>query len=213
MTGRGVAGTVAVAVVCLAAAAACGGGSKSTPTNAPLPSPVSDRTPYPTPQVSGSTYTFGEKGYSIDSPAGWEAQPDVVFDQVNNRFPADAFFAAETVEGIQPSITVSCRKPKPDQATTDAYGDAWRAYLALIVHSDVVPRPVMAAGAPAWAFDYVEPLPEQTAPGEAHEIGKTDVVFVDGGCNWLVTEAFPSDKRADYAPTFEAALASFKVVG
>ncbi|MDE3096922.1 MAG: hypothetical protein KGK07_13120, partial [Chloroflexota bacterium] len=167
-------------------------------------------TPYPTPQVNGRTYTFGQKGYSIDVPAGWLVKPDEVFDTANARFPTDAFFSPATVGGIQPNISVVCLKPRPDQATTAAFRDGWGQYLSQIVHQPVTPSALTVAGKPAYEFAYTQPLPEQTAPGQANAVAKIDVLLVEGGCRWMVTLAAPVDQAAQFRTFFDQALASLK---
>ena len=204
--------TVALAVAC--------SGSKSGPGATATPSAgtpqttataaVRRPTPYPTPQVNGRTYTFGQKGYSIDAPAGWLAKPDEVFDTANARFPTDAFFSPATVGGIQPNISVVCLKPRPDQATTAAFRDGWEQYVSQIVQHPVTSRAVTVDGKPAYEFAYRQPLPEQTAPGQAQAVEKIDVVLVEGGCRWMVTLAAPVDQAAQFRTFFDQALASLK---
>ncbi len=213
-------GGVVLAIVCVGAVlASCGGGSgdaTGTPPTASTagPTPASSAAPgkpgYATPMVANSTYAFGEKGYSIDVPAGWKMQPNEIFDQTNARFPTDAIFAPETVGGIQPSISVTCMKPQPDQTTTDAFRDGWKTFLGLMLSREVVPQSATVEGQAAWAFEYVQPLPEQTKPDEAHEIAKRDVTLVEGDCRWLITLVYPGDKREQYVPTLEQAMASVK---
>jgi hypothetical protein len=216
-----------IAITVFAAAAslvACSSNSKTsgTPTAAGTgtaqattsPGASTRPTPFPTPAVQGSTYTFAVKGYAIDAPAGWTAQPNHLFDPAGSRFPADVFFApdSETVNGIQPNISVACLKPQTSQGTTDAFRDYWEQYLGQIVHSQVPPQATTVGGQPAYRFDYTQPLPEQTGANEAKAVHKVDVLLVQGGCRWMVTLTAPSgDTSATGA--FDTSVSSMKFTG
>ena len=161
----------------------------------------------PTPEVVGSTYRFLSKGYSVDAPSGWQAQPDSVFDKVNSQFPTDAFYAPDVTDKVQPNLSITCQKTRPDQVTTVQYRDAYGALLKQIANVDVTPRLVTVDGSPAYAFDYTQEIATQ-----ATSVDKTDVVFAAGNCRWLVTLAMPTGQRAMYAPVFDQALSSIKLL-
>jgi hypothetical protein len=162
--------------------------------------------------VDGSTYTFGAKGYAIDAPGGWTAQPNHLFDPAGNRFPTDVFFAPDNqiVQGIQPNIGVACLKPQPAQATTAAFRDYWVQYLGQVIQSQVAPTAITVAGKPAYRFDYTQPLPEQTGANEAKAVHKVDVLLVEGGCRWMVTLTAPSGGPDAATTAFDNAVASMK---
>ncbi len=205
----------ALVVACGGSKSAPGASATATATGQASPqaqasAPMGRATPYPTPQVNGRTYTFAQKGYAIDVPAGWLVHQNEVFDTANARFPTDAFFSPATSGGIQPSISIVCLKPRTDQATTDAFRDAWKQYVSLVSKQDVAPLAVTVDGKPAYEFNYTQPLPEQTAPGQAKAVAKSDVVLVAGGCRWMVTLTAPVDANAPFRAAFDQALASLK---
>ena len=189
--------------------------SCSSGSGAPTPLPVDSSTPaagaptvIPAPDVEGSTYRFAAKGYAIDPPNGWTLQANTVFDRVNGQFPSDAFFAPEVVDKVQPSLSITCQKARPDQATSEQFRDARQSLIKQIANADVVPRQVTVDGVSAFAFDYTQQIVTQGSTVDA-----TDVVFVANGCRWLVSLAAPGGQRAKYAPLFDQALGTMKLLG
>lgn len=205
--------------------AACGGSSKpsSTSTRAASTNTAGAATAtastvagtprpgvFPTPAVADGVYTFADKGYAIRPPDGWQARPNLVFDQAGSRFPADAFFAPGPAGGAQANIVSQCMKPRAEQATTDAFRDAWKQYIQQVAKVDATAEPATVAGKPAWRFAYTQPLPENTAPGDPKAVGKVDVLLVNGDCRWMFTLTSPPGDEATNGPLFDAALASVR---
>ncbi len=214
---------IALAAFAAAASLAGCGGSKNTngtPTVAVTGTakasgsvtPSAGATPFATPAVQGATYTFAAKGYAIDPPSGWTAQPNHLFDPSGNRFPTDVFFAPDSqiVQGIQPNIDVACLKPLPAQGTTDAFRDYWVQYLAQVIRSQITPTAVAIDGKPAYRFDYTQPLPEQTGANEAKSVHKVDVLLVEGGCRWMLTLTAPTGGTDSPTTAFANTVASMK---
>ncbi len=159
--------------------------------------------------VSGATYTFAGKGYAVDLPAGWQARASVSFDVAGARFPTDAFVAPETTSGIQPSISFSCLKPRASEATTTTFRDAWKSFLKQLLSIDVQPTPTTVAQQPAYVFAYQQ----NQANGGTVNAARTDVVFVAGGCRWMITLLAPPEQQAADRRILDATLATFRLLG
>jgi hypothetical protein len=194
----------------------CSGSSGGTPTTTPgsegvavSPTVRPGPTPFPTPELTGGVYTFPLKGYSIRPPGGWQARPNAVFDPVGNTFASDAFFSPDTIDGVQPNITVQCMKPRSDQASTQAFRDGWRQYVHQIVNEDVTPTEETLAGRQAYRFSYTQPLPENANTNEAKAVQKLDVLLVEGSCRWMFSLTAPTGSTS-LDDVFGQALASVK---
>ncbi len=196
--------------------ASCGGSDGAQKTaGPPSGSPVASATqggltpgPSTAPIINGKTYTFAQKGYSVVAPDGWTAQPNGSFDVAGARFPMDIFFTPDIINGIQPSVSVSCLKPRQDEATTAQFRDGWRAFLTQLIRTDVIPREVSVDGNAAYTFDYAQ----GQEIGTATIADKTDVVFVAGQCRWLITLLAPAGQRAKYRPVLDGVLKSFRTL-
>lgn len=203
--GRWLVCALAVAAVIATACRSSPGGSK-TPTPAGR-TPVATSTAAPTPVVNGDVVTFPNKGYSVKTPQGWTLLPNASYDIANAQFPGDSFFAGrDVINGIQPNISITCLKPRAEQATTEAFRDGWQAFVENLTGQKLTAQPRSVGGAPAYELDYTQSQ-ESGGPTTAD---RTDAVLVAGTCRWMFTLLSPPGKRADYLPALNAILDSFR---
>jgi hypothetical protein len=205
--------TCVVVIVLLGSAmAACSSNSRGhaepsgTSTSAPSPE-VSRVAVAATPVVSGNTYTFSEKGYSIGVPEGWTMTPNYFNDPASGRFPVDAIFPkAEAPAGEASTVvTIECLKPVSGQATTADFRDARAALLQQLGKNVAPPRPVRVGVDDGFAIDYTQEIATAGAP---LVLDKTDVVVLTDGCRWVVTLSAPAGQRESRSEGFASMLRS-----
>ena len=181
-----------------------GGPAAATPTSdvAPQATP----SPRPRPVLNGGVYTFASKGYSVRQPDGWTLLPDATYDVAGARYPTDTFFFGNTViDGIQPSISISCLKPRAEQDTTAQFRDSWQTFVQQLSGKPVSPSIVTVGQEKAFSFEYVQSQ-ENGAPTTAD---RTDVIFATTQCRWLITLLAPVGHQTDYQAALATVLSSF----
>lgn len=216
-------------IACALVAAACGDGepgenedaeatasveatasTEATPAQESSPDPDAPPTiAQPAPTVEGNRYTFPDKGYSVEKPAGWGARPNNLFVVSSELFPSDSFIApdSEVVDNIRPSVSISCLIPGENERTSADAATAWGAFVNQLARQEVPSTRTAVSGVDAFAFNYAQQQ-HASAPIFAD---RTDVVFVSGGCRWLITLLTPEGRRESYIERFEKLLESFKV--
>ncbi len=200
-----------LAIVVIGCASACGGSAA----NGTTPSPETPDVPVATPSAviitatsTPAAYAFPEKGYSVTAPAGWFSQPAALYDVAGASFPTDLFVAPAQSGGIEPSVAISCLKPREDQATTEQYRDGWQNFIKLISGVDVEPSATTVNGSAAFLFKYSQ----AQANGEPLAADRTDVVFVAGSCRWMITLLVPTGEDASYSPALQLVMDSFRLI-
>lgn len=174
-------------------AVACGSDTKSAPPPATATSVPSPRRPEPT--IDGNRVTFPFKRYGAVIPDGWEFDAnDINFDTIS----ADTYFAPAGTANVRTSIAVTC-ETIPEGTSGASYADAKASTAERFSASGVQRTSRRVAGRDAVVLEYRQRV-------GADEIGKSDVVLVNGSCGFTITLTAPSADLAGLAPLFETFL-------
>lgn len=205
------ASVLGVVVLLGAVFASCGDGNDNT-ANDPTATSVPPATDFPTPTVEDGTYRFDDKGYAVEEPEGWTASPNYVFEPAGSRFPSDAFLFPEVDQEIQPSIVVTCLRPRDDQPTLEAFSEAWRGLLTNLEVENLSVDDISVASSPAQEISYTQALRRQTGEDVFSRVEKTDVIFMSDGCRWLITMTTSEGTHANHRDALESLVESFELL-
>jgi hypothetical protein len=142
-------------------------------------------------------------GYSVQIPEGWNAHPNFL---PGPGFSIDAFFAPDVVEGVQPSISVTCDQVAEGTALTlKEYSDAKLQVARGVAQVEPDVSSGEVSGQEAVVARYKREKLESP-------LEKTEVMFVSEKCGWDITLTVPLGRGSDYQGLFEEFLNSFRLL-
>jgi hypothetical protein len=142
-------------------------------------------------------------GYGVQIPEGWNAHPNFL---PGPGFSVDAFFAPDVVEGVQPSISVTCNQiPEGTALTLKEYSDAKLQVARGVAQLEPDVSSGEVGGQEAVVARYKR---EKTEPA----LEMTEFLFVTARCGWDITLTVPLGRGSDYQSLFEAFLSSFRLL-
>jgi hypothetical protein len=201
------------AAVLAVGATACDNGDETadeTPT--PEVTPAAEATPFPTPEIDGVTLTFADKGYSVEAPEGFLIEANHLFNPAGARYATDAFIYPDAIDGVQPSISITCQNLREDDSS-ERYRESWGQLASQIAAGgEVDERELTVDGEPAYALAYTQELRERTGEEVVGQIEKTDVIFMASECRWLLAYSAPPGSADEFAPAFEYVLDTFRLL-
>lgn len=189
--------------------AACGGSSAKipTPTAFSVTTRVSgDVTPFPTPQVIGSTITSPTKGYSASFPDGWKFHANLV--QTADASIDAIFEPLAPGANVQASISANCIVERGGQSEDERVAFQKTNTLRQGLNKDITVSQMKFAGMDATVLSYR--FVSQTAG--TPELDKQDILFASPKCAWIVTTTAPAGQRDKYQANFAIFLNSFKLL-
>lgn len=195
-------------LVILFLAVACGGGKEpatptSPPPGTPQPTTVLQGTPQPTPVIVDGQLESPALGYSVHIPEGWNASPNYL---PGPGFSVDAFFAPDTIAGVQPNISVTCDQvPAGTTLTLKEYSDAKLQVARDVAQVEPDVSSGKVGGQEAVVSRYKR---EKLQPA----LEKTDVIFVSPKCGWTIALTVPLGHGSDYENLFNEFLNSFALL-
>jgi hypothetical protein len=191
---------VGLLVISMLLLSGCGGGGGGTPQASPTTSGLLP-TPATTPVISGDLFEYPERGYSVQIPQGWTAEPNFV---ASPSVQIDVFFGP--LEGsVQPNISVACQ-PLPQGTTAEKYFQDKMDLIRALAGTEVEAQPVQVSGVDARRATY-------TSPGQAQAgLDKVEVYFINAHCGWSIALVVPQGQAATYDPVLDAFIGSFKLL-
>jgi hypothetical protein len=188
--------TLALTLLALSVGA-CGGGSDDAE-----PTPGRDRRPE---AVIAGTHLTRAGLYEVEFPQGWTVDADLA--SVENQF-VDAFFSGDIEAGVQTNISVTCEEADTE-VDLDAYvADKLFAVESLEGRSDIhTGEGPSVSGQPSSTIEYGITLTGEQ-PKDVHRV---DVVFVGGGCGWVVSLVSTPAAAAGARAFLDGFLASFEL--
>ena len=201
---RSRAGLLAIGVVSLAAVAvaACGGGGGGGSANTtPGATPSPTQAPQLQPTVVGSSFNFPGHGYFVTIPDGYHANPNSL---LAGPQTVDTFFAADTVDGIQPNVSVTCEL-NPTHIATQQFVTQRMATLNALGAAQVTNLgTITVSGVQAQKIGY------NLVRGDL-SISKIDVMFATRRCGWTLAAGSAASTLSQTTSTFDKFLASFRL--
>jgi hypothetical protein len=190
---------VMLAVTLLAAwLGACGGDSDGSPE-------PTVRHQRPEAVIAG-THLTRDGLYEVEFPQGWTVDADLA--SVENQF-VDAFFSGEVDAGVQTNISVTCEEADTE-VDLDAYvADKLFAVESLDGRSDIhTGEGPSVSGQPSRTIEYGIRL----AGEQPKDVRRVDVVFVGGGCGWVVSLVSTPGAAEGARPFLDGFLDSFELL-
>jgi hypothetical protein len=181
---------------------ACNGGGSKSSTPSSASTPAAEQTAHPQPTIDGNTFTFPARGYAAVIPDGWHANPNSLLAGAQT---VDTFFAADTVDGVQSNISVTCEE-NPDNVQTAQFLQNRLATLGRLAAKNLQDLgTTTVAGVPAEKFTY-------TLERGTTTIQKVDVNFATSKCGWTLAVASAPSTDAQNRTAFDSFLQSFKLL-
>lgn len=210
--------TVLMSMACVTAglAIACGddgGGGENEPT--PGVTTVGLQTqiagivsPFPTPVINGgSVDSSASKGYTATFPEGWTFYPNRI--QTRDASADIAFEPLTAGATAQASIVVNCiTQRQQDQAAHSSFEATKVARIGTNTQIQTGERQISGLNTTVITYHFESQNEANIPPLE-----KQDILFSNGKCDWIITTTTPEGRRAEFEPTFNAFLESFRLTG
>jgi hypothetical protein len=191
-------GALVLLIPALLIATACDDSEDSKPTQTPAASATLVATPEPAPTIAGNTIESQAKGYRATFPDGWNPRPNLT---TAGGIRADAFFAPETVNEVQPNISVVCH-PREVESTKEWAATRIETLRALERTNINALGAIQIAGMSGEQIVY-------TIERFGASVSIEEIVFVARDCDWIVTLTVPDGASSDYRQEFDRFVASF----
>ena len=184
-----------------------GGGSEGNETaTAGSETPISDVTPFPTPNIVGTRVTSPAKGYAADIPVGWNPRINLI-----QTIDASADVFLEPLApgaSAQANIVVDCVVVKFEGTEAERAASELAIIHAFPLNKDVVESTTQIAGRSAVTASYT--VTSQANPDQP-VVRKSDVFLTGEKCDYEVTLTTPVDLADQYQDEFAAFVQSFEL--
>jgi len=197
-------GIALAGALALVACSGGGGGGKTdkTGTVTGTVTAVPTQRPKVEPTIDGSVFNFPGRGYSATIPIGWHANPNSL---LAGPQAVDTFFAADTTDGVQSNIGVTC-EDNPANISTETFVQTRLNTLKTLGAQDVKQEPATTvSGVSAQRVSY-------TLVRDKSTIAKTDVMFATRKCGWVLAVASAPSLQQQNVGIFDTFLKSFKLI-
>ena len=137
-------------------------------------------------------------------PDGWQSDANSL---VAGPMKVDSFYAADTVDGVQSNISVTCELNPTGVSGADFLKNRLETVSKLSPMDLTDPSPITVGGVQAGTrYSY-------TLTRSDIVLRKTDVMFVAGACAWTVSAVTAPSQETQTSGIFNAFLGSFQLIG
>ena len=192
---------LALSAVSVAALVACSGGGSSDKTGTASPTATPTEKPHVQPTIEGGTFNFPARGYGVLIPNGWHANPNSL---LAGTQAVDTFFSADTTDGVQSNISVTC-EDNPSNVGTDQFVQTRMNTLGTLGAQDVKTLgPANVGGVQGQKISY-------TLVRDKVTIQKTDIMFATKRCAWVLALSSAPSAQAQNGTVFDNFVQSFRL--